>query len=538
MDSPRTSTHTAEPDRRGGTDRLSPGAAPTDVAGPDQAGIQFPSDAQGRRSSTATTATVMAAAGRELDPELADAIEREPRWRQRYGHYLVELVALAVQRGTSATSIARNGLETIHGSFQFVRDGEPMTPREALRRFDAPALHTGIVEGTGERQSTLVVPYRGEALAGAALQRQIDAWLEAGVIEASAAAALHRVCEHSDWLDLRDQQFVLLGAAAEMGPFDVLSGLGANLIAVDLDRPDLWEKLLRRAAGGAGRMAFPLKSPVPPDADPRQLASVAGANLLTMAPELRSWLASLDGPLCIGGYAYLHGRDHVRVEVAMDAIMEDLAAQRQDVSLAFLLTPTDVFAVPVEAGGAAQQRFSQPGLSQAWRRPLHALTGGRLYAPNVSREAVDPDGRCYGVYDGVVPAQGPNYALAKRIQKWRALAARAAGTRVSANVAPATLTASVLARRAFAAAYAGAGHYGVEIFEPATANAVMAALLIHDLRADDGAANPTVALDHPLQLFMDAAVHGGMWRTGYQLRSVIEIAAIRGLLSGGARRRS
>ena len=61
--------------------------------------------------------------------------------------------------------------------------------------------------------------------------------------------------------------------------------------------------------------------------------------------------------------------------------------------------------------------------------------------------------------------------------------------------------------------------------------------VIHDLRNDACPANPAVALDHPLVLFMDEAVHGGLWRTDVQLRSVLEIAAVRGFLSGGHRRR-
>ena len=49
--------------------------------------------------------------------------------------------------------------------------------------------------------------------------------------------------------------------------------------------------------------------------------------------------------------------------------------------------------------------------------------------------------------------QGPNYALAKRLQSWRAMVARADGQPVSINVAPATATASVVSNPQFAAAY-------------------------------------------------------------------------------------
>jgi hypothetical protein len=495
------------------------------------AGVQFPTADGGRRSSTAASEKILAAAVESLAPDFARAIRAEPHWRKRYGKYLVDLVTLGINRGESALPIVTDGLRAVHESFRFFRDGEKTSPREAMERFTSPLFQTGFVRGQGKLPGRLEIPFRGAVLHGDTLDRQIDVWLEGGVMEPSAGEALRLVSRRTDWLDLRDLHFVLLGAAAEVGPAQVLSQLGANVVAIDLDRADVWKKLLGMAKRGAGTMTFPLREAVPADADDERLAEAAGADLITMAPEIRTWLASLDHDFCIGGYAYLHGQDHVRVEVAMDAIMEDLTARRPSTALAFLLTPTDVFAVPEEAARRARENYAAAGLRRLWREPVRALTRDRLYAPNTPGDVTDPDDNVYGLYDGVVPQQGPNYALAKRIQKWRALAARAAGHTVSANVAPSTATASVLTRKDFAAAYAGAGRYGVEIFDPDTSNAVMAALLIHDLRNDACPANPGTPLPHPLCLFMDESVHGGLWRTGLQLRSVLEIAAVRGMFS-------
>ena len=72
--------------------------------------------------------------------------------------------------------------------------------------------------------------------------------------------------------------------------------------------------------------------------------------------------------------------------------------------------------------------------------------------------------------------------------------ARSGGTPVSLNLAPATRTQSVIRNRALAAAYAGAGRFGVEIFDPATSTTLMAALLVHDLRNPAAVANPTTSL--------------------------------------------
>ena len=137
----------------------------------------------------------------------------------------------------------------------------------------------------------------------------------------------------------------------------------------------------------------------------------------------------------------------------------------------------------------------------------------RNYAPGA-----DP-----GINDSLVPQQGPNYALAKRLQRWRATVARDAGTTVSLHVAPPTRTRSVVKNRALAAAYAGAHRFGVEVFEPATSNVLMAALLVHDLHTGGGPAH-----EMPWQDEAYAAVHGGLWRTPYAPRSALGLAALLG----------
>ena len=76
------------------------------------------------------------------------------------------------------------------------------------------------------------------------------------------------------------------------------------------------------------------------------------------------------------------------------------------------------------------------------------------------------------------------------------------------NVAPPTRTRSVVKNRALAAAYAGAHRFGVEVFEPATSNVLMAALAgarpEHRRRA-----RCTI---EPWQDEAYAAAHGGLWR--------------------------
>jgi hypothetical protein len=95
------------------------------------------------------------------------------------------------------------------------------------------------------------------------------------------------------------------------------------------------------------------------------------------------------------------------------------------------------------------------------------------------------------------------------------------------TVAPPTRTRSVVKNRALAAAYAGAHRFGVEVFEPATSNTLMAAVLVHDLCAG------SPPRQHPWQDEAYAAAHGGLWRTAYDPRSALGLAALLGI--GAAR---
>jgi hypothetical protein len=87
----------------------------------------------------------------------------------------------------------------------------------------------------------------------------------------------------------------------------------------------------------------------------------------------------------------------------------------------------------------------------------------------------------------------------------------------------------VTSNRLLAAAYRGAHRFGVEVFAPETSTALMAALLVRDLRDPAAPGRPATTLDHPLALFADAAAHGGLWRLPWAPRSVLPLAAAAGL---------
>ncbi|MCW2665387.1 MAG: uncharacterized protein JWN57_349 [Frankiales bacterium] len=479
-------------------------------------GVLFPTGEDGRRSTTATGRTIVADALAATDPTAAALVEGERDWRTGYLRHMVTLTAAGAASRAAAVAIARSGLDSAHARLLFARNG---AERPVLEAVAAPPVHelgTALVTGRGQRQRELAIPYRGDVLRGDGLRRQLDTWVGRGVVEQSCADAVGRVLDAPDWLDLSDRAVAVLGAGAEMGPVEALMGFGATVVAVDVPSPRIWSRVLRTAETGAGTLHVPTR---PGSSEPVD----GGADLLAETPEIAHWLATVAPglPLTVGSYAYADGAAHVQVALAGDALVADLLRRRPDVSYAELATPTDAFVVPMDVVQDARARWTRRGWRAPLQTPARLLSRGALYAPAYPSTYPGPTGEV-GVADALVPQQGPNYALAKRIQRWRAVVALNDGVLVSANVAPATRTRSVTKNRLLAAAYAGAGRFGVEVFAPETSRALMAALLVHDLRTGPA------PVAHPDELFVRSAAHGGLWRVPYEPRSVLGLAAVAG----------
>jgi hypothetical protein len=487
-----------------------------------QPGVDFPVAADGRRSTSAFGRAVIADALREIDPAGALGAEQETNWRSGYLTHFRRVIEAGLSSRHGALAIAADGLASLRSRMRSVRpDGDETDLDDLLRQEASRHLGTATVTGTAESETELALPYRGERLRGNDLGRRLDAWVADGIIEPSCADAVREVATHPEWLPLPGRTVAVLGAGSEVGPLPVLLRWGATVAGIDLPQPRIWERVLTTARSSGGTLLVPVA--VEPASDGKEasevgeLAETAGADLTSEVPGIADWLSRLDGPLVLGNYVYADGAANVRVCAAADTLTLRLQGARDDVALAFLATPTDVFAVPGEAVEHSARAYqNRPAVLKLAGRPLRTLSGGRLM-----RRAYQP-GSDPGISDNLVAQQGPNYALAKRLQRWRVSMARDAGTDVSMNVAPPTRTKSVVKNRALAAAYAGAHRFGAEVFEPDTTRVLMAALLVYDLHAD------RPVHDHPWQDEAYAAAHGGLWRIGYAPRSVLGLAALLG----------
>lgn len=511
-------------------------------------GVSWPLVASKKGSSRSTTKTnreIWAASVDTVSEKDAEVVRGERNWRFGYVKHVRRHVELCAGSRADALRIARDGLKAAHHHFQFVRDEKSQSLEHAMRSPNKLEFETFEIRGTGASSSReLEVPYGGSdpskpyyiyrdnktVLKGQALLDQLKRWVARGTIEQGAADAIAMCVTNPKVMDLSSKYFVLLGATSAMGPLDVLLKYGANIIAIDLDRDFIWSKILAKARAGTGRVIFPLRASKlgkrdPSDLSDEELAKIAGCDLLADTPEIAAWLRTVEPKqaVTVGNYTYLDGGLHVQLSVACDAIISDMCDARgpEGVSVAFLCTPTDVHPITKEAWEDAKTRRTK---MPTWQRIVSSLSSSLLRS-----NTMKPVNGMYLV-DGIVSAQGPNYALAKRIQHWRAMVAYDAGHVVASNVAPSTATKSVVHASTFAAAYGGMHNFPpMEVMYQETSNAVMGALLIHDVCATSTArpSDPNSdMLKNPIELFKHGSFHGGVWRAACTIGSMGEVCFV------------
>lgn len=501
------------------------------------------------RASTKTNKEIFAASIRKVDPELSAKIQKERNWRFGYNRHLSNLVGRGLSSKEDAVAIAKDGLSSAHNIFEFIRDEKTTSLAEAMNNPKKNHYRTAYIKGELEKPKNpqVKVPYGGSkrqssgaprpyytyrddetVLSGKPLLDQLDVWVKYGTIEESAAEAIRQCVKNSnEWLDLSDHTFILLGATSAMGPLLFLLSHGANIIALDINFPHVWKRLIGLAKNSCGSLTFPYHSDKEIDPNSEEMFNHAGANLLTDTPEIAGWLTSLkyDTPVTIGNYTYLDGALHVQLSVACDCIIEKVCQYHKQTSVAFLCTPTDLHVIPKEAHDAMGTNYKKIPF---WQSLFRMLSFGKCLKKNQMKPIKAKNNKDeFYLVDGIVTAQGPNYALAKRLQHWRVVVAREAGHTTSSNVAPSTATKSVVHNAQFAAAYGGFHLFSpLEVMYQETSNAVMGILLIHDVRNKKGASFANYPMANPYELFAHGAFHGGVSRCAWKVDSIGEGAVI------------
>ena len=476
-------------------------------------GVQFPKTSErGDRSTTVTGKAAWRGLAAELGAaDVARAIDWEGNWRANYGRHVVAVAeALAGAPVDAAAEACDKTLADLSDAFEFVRDGATTTGlRAALAKYDEPKLETFIVQGRGRAGDVAV-----GALRGAALDAKFDELAAAGELSPDAAATLKKLPKD---LALHGRCFVVFGASSEVGPCRRLLERGATVLAVARRNVKKWADLIAYARTTAGTLYVPVALGSGPRGD-LDAAVNAGCDVLRDLPEVKTWLAeACFAPLVVGCYTYLDGDRHVRVVAACDAIAQALVAETRagrDMAYAYLGSPDTAHRRPAEAAARADAALAA---LPAWQRLLVAA-GALKVATGTT-------------FDGLLNLQGPNYALAKTMQMWRAAAAKHDHHVVSCPMAPAVRTRSMLKSAAVAAALKGGPRFGATSYSPEFASAVMALLLMaHVTDPDNAHASPHAALGGVLDTFARDGFTGGLWTSPFAPDSTAKPAAAAGLL--------
>lgn len=536
-------------------------------------GVSFPADARGVRRTTGPAKSVWAAAalglGNEEGAALAAELLAEKDWRHGYAKYAVRLAELqSVAPPARCVASCEAGLTAAAETFQWLReDGSCVSLRDAM---DAPgrALSTEIVRGgggengadTAKGADAMTIERERERLFGDAAIARARGWAEDGCVEPDVVDALESLRARSDdWAgaDLGDTLFALLGGTSELCPLVPLLRLGAHVAVVAREGAKLEEAVSEAARSETGTLYVPLTETNSSNSESRR-----GADLAARAPEIRAWLESVFAAgtfsrVVVGAYAYADGEAHVRATLASDLVLAGLhkTLGPSRVAAAFLSSPGTAFPIPRAAWRHAkgQERDAEANEGAFHWRKLVGLVCGGGFAPNcrapLARTRVDTTDRRLSetselayVHDGHVILQGPNYALAKTLQNWRAVACGANGVATSANMAPGSRTKSMRHVKAVAIALEGQKHFPpLRPFDADETRETMASLALRDLGADRDARLGRAAPEkkksdeknaHPMDVFGRHAVHGGTWRCPWSVDSIGRASVVAGTLWG------
>jgi hypothetical protein len=343
--------------------------------------------------------------------------------------------------------------------------------------------------------------FRGETWVGSAIGDLATKLRADYQLTEAAAEALRWVAKHKivgGKIDLRGEQFAVLGAGAELAPTSYLLRAGARVAWFDRAAPQL------DPATFAGELVY-----------------YPGAlDLLSDTPAIAAAVAreAARGRLHLGLFAYAPGKGR---ELLLTAAMNTIAARTEVASVSMLVSPTTPGEVqPEDRADRVARRSGAP----RWQRVLARL---RLLPSPAHHEHGGVE-----ISRSIVPLQGPTYLAAQYLTKMMTAevwSARRPGVRVSANVAGITHTKS-LEHPLFLAGFAGARSFGIEIFDPEPTRVLTTLLMLHDVSNPDAPAAAAGLSDaERARRVAERAIHGGVRSAPFVFDHTIRVAAVLGL---------
>ncbi|CAK9040229.1 unnamed protein product, partial [Durusdinium trenchii] len=182
------------------------------------AGLQFPANEKGERSTTSFNKAVYSTMASSLGAkDLEDKIKGEKDWRHKYCLHLDQLVeqTLLLKDSAKLQEVLSKGLEKAR-AMDFDAGSGPVPLKDALSAAVSSKFTTVKISGTGTTSPSFVLPYNGKELTGEALEKQCDQWSAYGTMEPDCAAAIKAGAQRLH--AVKGRTFLVLGAGSELGP--------------------------------------------------------------------------------------------------------------------------------------------------------------------------------------------------------------------------------------------------------------------------------------------------------------------------------
>lgn len=432
-------------------------------------------------------------------------------WRAEYRSAFLDFTRCELE--PTGIQLMQRGLTMLSQSV--VTDDGQTVDEAVTRAWEAPSsdVVTVVWQGTGPR-----IPLDD-------LRSKAHRWVAQHLAEPGFAQSLEENTLTVETAGL----LVALAAGAECAPTRLWIEAGGSAAAIMRPNPQRWKSLMQ-AAGAGALLYIPISrsrlngAEVPSSLE--EIAQVAGLDVVADVELVAQWIAylattvSADQRMILAGFGYSPGASHVMLQAAQDAVMACAAERVRDLHLAWLGTPTDSLLTPMAVFEDRAQRHAQRGAFIKLRdAALDGLGGHLSRAPQA--ELVNVSGVNYSLLDCSADMQGPNYLIAKRSQRWRAMVAQSQGVKVAYCVTPAARTHSVLDFRILRATYRGAPRFGVVPFTVADTQQTAAQLLLSFAHKQTDAADPT-------SVYFERAVHGGLWRCCYEPHTIWKPATVVG----------
>jgi hypothetical protein len=470
--------------------------------------------------------------------------------------FTFESVAKAcLESPNDALLIAQRGLSSLSSKLHYRRMSKECELQDVIEMMYDPTttqlqFETQIFKGTGISTTTTTTNIF-QSLTSGIKQQAIQL-----VIQKLAEPEIIPVCEklerNPEWLDLHGTQFIALGALNDTCPIRDILLCGGTVYAIDSpNKQHEWNELIQQATSWSGDLIVPVKRNNSSSSSNSSGQIIIGADLIQDLPEIAHWLVTqcAGRPSICGNYVYTpHHGEFLHYCAAADAIIEYLCRQLPDTQLHFTCSPLETFIVSDDAMLEARNRYLSSSENTPLQQLLNKLSGGKWFAPNqsdiINERSINTTGR--GVHGGAVKARrfgrdqdkvysfnfcsaicskhlGIDFQMGKLIQRWRANVARQIGTykwladktthRVSANISLADPFAKSLQLKFGLGSIPNAQRWDFLLF-------------IRDLRDVESAANPTMRLVNPIQLFSQTAIHGGIFRHPYRIDSLVTVSRI------------